>query len=116
VSARPACLLSDLPEVGAVRVVLDGEPVAVVRDEEGHLHAIGDTCSHAEVSLSEGEVEGCTIECWLHGSQFDLHTGEPVQLPAIRGVPVYRVSLDGDTVMVDVTQNASAGAGATKER
>ncbi len=51
--------------------------VAVVRDEDGDVHAVDDTCSHANVSLSEGEVDGCTIECWLHGSRFDLRTGEP---------------------------------------
>jgi 3-phenylpropionate/trans-cinnamate dioxygenase ferredoxin subunit len=108
-TARRVLSLSDLPEVGAVRVVLDGVPVAVVRDEEGHVHAIGDTCSHAEVSLSEGEIEDCTIECWLHGSQFDLRTGEPLALPAIRPVPVYPVILDGDDVLVDVELPVNAG-------
>ncbi len=103
-SAVVACRLADLPDVGALRVVLDGEPVCVVRDEEGHLHAIGDTCSHAEVSLSEGEVEDCSIECWLHGSRFDLRTGEPLQLPAIRPVPVYFLTLEGDDVLVDITR------------
>jgi len=109
VSARPVLKLSDLPEVGAVRVVLDGVPVAVVRDEKGHVHAIGDTCSHAEVSLSEGEVEDCTIECWLHGSRFDLRTGQPTALPAIRPVAVYPVTIDGDDVLVDVHLPVNAG-------
>jgi 3-phenylpropionate/trans-cinnamate dioxygenase ferredoxin subunit len=81
-SAQRACSLDELPEVGAVRVVLDGVPVAVVRDEDGEVHAVSDTCSHAEVSLSEGEVDDSTIECWLHGSRFDLRTGEPTALPA----------------------------------
>ena len=98
------CALGDLPDVGALRAEVDGEPVAVVRDEEGHVHAIGDTCSHANVSLSEGEVEGCTIECWLHGSMFDLRTGEPLALPATSPVPVYPVTIDGDDVYVDVTR------------
>ena len=108
-SGRRALALSDLPEVGAVRVVLDGVAVAVVRDEEGHVHAVGDVCSHAEVSLSEGEVEDCTIECWLHGSQFDLRTGRPLALPAIRPVPVYPVTIDGDDVLVDVEIAVNAG-------
>ena len=108
-SARPVLRLSDLPDVGAVRVVVDGLPVAVVRDEDGHLHAVGDTCSHAEVSLSEGEVEDCTIECWLHGSRFDLRTGQPLALPAIRPVPVYPVTIDGDDVLVDVTTTIDTG-------
>jgi len=98
-----ACGLADLPRTGAVRVVLDGTPVAVVRDEKGHLHAVGDTCSHAEVSLSEGEVEDCSIECWLHGSRFDLVTGQPTALPAILPIPVYPVTVDGDDVLVDVS-------------
>lgn len=101
-SPQKAVLLSELPEVGAVRVVLDDLPVAVVRDGEGHVHAVGDTCTHAEVSLAEGEVEDCQIECWLHGSMFDLRTGRPTSLPAIRPVPVYPVTIDGDQVLVDV--------------
>ena len=104
-SARPVLRLSDLPEVGAVRVVLDGVPVAVVRDEEGHVHAIGDTCSHAEVSLSEGEVEDCTIECWLHGSRFDLRTGKPTGLPATEPVPVFPTQINGDDVLIDLGDN-----------
>ena len=108
-SAERAVRLSDLPVVGAVRVVLGGLPVSIVRDEEGHVHAIGDTCSHAEVSLSEGEVDDCTIECWLHGSRFDLRTGQPTALPAIRPVPVYPVTIDGDDVLVDVAVAVNAG-------
>lgn len=102
-SAQRACSVTDLPGTGAKRVVLDGVPVAVVRDEDGALHAIGDTCTHAEVSLSEGEVEDCAIECWLHGSRFDLQTGRPLALPAIRPVPVYPVTIDdAGQVLVDV--------------
>ncbi|MFN8077869.1 MAG: non-heme iron oxygenase ferredoxin subunit [Kineosporiaceae bacterium] len=102
-SAVRVLSVADLPGAGAVRVVVDGVPVAVVRDEDGGVHAVGDTCSHANVSLSEGEVEDCTIECWLHGSRFDLRTGQPLSLPAMRPVPVYPVTLDGDDVLVDVT-------------
>jgi 3-phenylpropionate/trans-cinnamate dioxygenase ferredoxin subunit len=114
-SAQRACSLADLPEVGTLRVVLDGLPVAVVRDEDGEVHAVSDTCSHAEVSLSEGEVYESTIECWLHGSCFDLRTGEPTALPAIRPIPVYPVTIDGGDVLVDVSTTISAGgAAATK--
>ena len=73
-----------------------------MKDSDGNLHAIGDTCSHAEISLSEGDVEGCTIECWAHGSSFDLRTGEPLTLPAYEPVPVFALSLDGEDVYVDV--------------
>ena len=107
-SFRRACGVAEVPDVGGLRVVLEGIPVAVVRDEDGDLHAVGDTCSHAEVSLSEGEVEGCTIECWLHGSRFDLRTGEPTSLPAITPVPVYPIIVDGDDVLVDVTSTVTA--------
>jgi 3-phenylpropionate/trans-cinnamate dioxygenase ferredoxin subunit len=102
VSFQPAVHLDDLPDVGAVQVVLDGQPVSVVRAEDGSLHAIDDTCSHAEVSLSEGEVDGCTIECWLHGSRFDLRTGQPTGLPATQPVAVYAVRVVDDVVHVDL--------------
>lgn len=105
-SAQLACMTSDVPAGTALRVELEGETgvveVAVVRDEEGTLHAISDICSHGQVSLSDGDVDGCTIECWLHGSTFDLRTGAPLALPATRPVPVYPVTVDGERVLVDV--------------
>jgi nitrite reductase/ring-hydroxylating ferredoxin subunit len=106
-TAQLACLTEDVPEGGALRVELDGPDggvveVAVVRAEDGTLHAISDVCSHGAVSLSDGEVEGCTVECWLHGSRFDLRTGEPLGPPAVRPVPVYPLTVDGERVLVDV--------------
>ena len=95
--------LSDLPDVGAVQVRIDGRPLSVVRAEDGSLHAIDDICTHANVSLSEGEVEDTTIECWLHGSRFDLRTGEPTGLPATVPVGVYAVTIEGDDVLVDIS-------------
>ena len=94
-----ACSLADVPDGGAVRVLLDGVPVAIVRSD-GEVYAIHDVCSHANVALSEGEVEGRTIECWLHGSRFDLVSGRPTGLPATQPVPVYPVKLEGDDVYV----------------
>jgi 3-phenylpropionate/trans-cinnamate dioxygenase ferredoxin subunit len=102
VTFQPAVSVDALPDVGAVAVLLDGHHVAVVRDEDGDLHAVDDTCSHANVSLSEGEVDGCTVECWLHGSRFDLRTGKPTSLPAIRPIAVYPVRLEDGQVLVDV--------------
>jgi 3-phenylpropionate/trans-cinnamate dioxygenase ferredoxin subunit len=61
-----------------------------------------DECSHAAVPLSEGDVEGNLIECWLHGSQFDMRTGKPTSLPASEPVAIYPVRVDGDDVLVDV--------------
>lgn len=105
-SAQLACLAADVAVGAAVRVEIAGASgpveVAVVRDDEGDLHAISDICSHGAVSLSDGEVEGRTIECWLHGSRFDLRTGAALSLPATRAVPVYPVTLDGERVLVDV--------------
>ena len=105
-TAQLACMTSDVPEAGTFRVELEGPSgpveVAVVRDEDGALHAISDICSHGAVSLSDGEVEGCTVECWLHGSRFDLRTGEPLGPPAGRPVPVYPLTVDGERVLVDV--------------
>ena len=99
------CALSEVPENGALRVELADVDVAVVRYEDD-VYAIQDVCSHAEVPLSEGDVEefhgAPTIECWLHGSCFDLTSGRPTNLPATEPVPVYPVRVDGDDVFVDV--------------
>ncbi|MGW2376158.1 MULTISPECIES: bifunctional 3-phenylpropionate/cinnamic acid dioxygenase ferredoxin subunit [Kitasatospora] len=100
-----ACALSDLQEDVPKRVDLNGVPVSIVRTEEG-VFAINDTCSHANVSLSEGEVEDCMIECWLHGSSFDLRTGKPSGLPATKPVAVYPVKIEGDDVLVSVNQES----------
>ena len=100
-SVQPACAVSDVPDGTAHRVVLDGRAIAVVHTS-GEWFAILDQCSHADVPLSEGEVDGCTLECWLHGSRFDLRTGKPSGPPATQSVPVYPVSVEGDTVFVTV--------------
>jgi 3-phenylpropionate/trans-cinnamate dioxygenase ferredoxin subunit len=89
--------MSDFTHVVAVEALADRKPHRVVIGEiaiaivsiDGEIFAIGDRCSHADVSLSEGEVEGCSLECWLHGSAFDLRTGTPLTLPAIEPVPVF---------------------------
>ena len=98
-----ACAAADVADGTAVRVVVDGIPVAIVRSS-GEVYAIHDVCSHANVALSEGEIEDQTIECWLHGSRFDLVTGRPTGLPATQPVPVYPVKIDGDDVLVSVTK------------
>ncbi|MED7949195.1 bifunctional 3-phenylpropionate/cinnamic acid dioxygenase ferredoxin subunit [Kitasatospora sp. NPDC058201] len=100
-----ACALSELAEDEPKRVDLNGVPVAVVRTDEG-VFAINDVCSHANVALSEGEVEDCMIECWLHGSSFDLRTGKPSGLPATKPVAVYPVKIEGDDVLVSVNQES----------
>ena len=96
------CKASDVQVKQALRILIDDYPVAVVRDSDGELHALGDTCSHEDYSLSEGDVEDCTIECWGHGSQFDLRSGQPLSLPAYDPVPVFALTVEGDDVYVDV--------------
>ena len=96
------CRVDDVEDGAAIRVMVDGLPVAIVRSD-GEVYAIYDVCSHANVPLSEGEVDDQTIECWLHGSRFDLVTGRPTGLPATKPVPVYPVKIDGDDVLVSVT-------------
>ena len=96
-----ACALADLTPGTPLAVVVDGVEVAVVRDGDD-VFAISDECSHAAIPLSEGEVEGCEIECWLHGSRFDLRTGKPSGPPATDPVPTYPVRVEGDDVLVDV--------------
>lgn len=97
-----ACAVEDVPDDGALHVDLGGTPVAIVR-AEGAVYAIRDVCSHEKVPLSEGDVEGATIECWLHGSCFDLATGAPIGLPATQPVPVYPVTVSGNDVYVGLS-------------
>ena len=98
------CRVDELPEVGAAAADINGTIVAIVRTETGEIHAVDDTCSHANVSLSEGELDGCTLECWLHGSRFDLRTGEPTGPPAITPIAVHTVRTEGDDVFVALSE------------
>jgi 3-phenylpropionate/trans-cinnamate dioxygenase ferredoxin subunit len=93
------CALDDVPDEGALRVEVGGKPICIARSQ-GEVFAISDICSHADVSLSEGDVEDGTIECWLHGSRFDLRTGAPTGLPATKPVATYPVTVEGDDVLV----------------
>jgi 3-phenylpropionate/trans-cinnamate dioxygenase ferredoxin component len=104
---QKVCTVGEVPDTGVVGAVIDGVPVAVVRSE-GELHAIHDVCSHEEIPLSEGDVDDGEIECWLHGSRFDLASGRPTGLPATEPVPVYPVKIDGDDVLVDVRHPLNA--------
>jgi 3-phenylpropionate/trans-cinnamate dioxygenase ferredoxin subunit len=94
--------LAALPDDMAIGVEIDETPVCVARSG-GVVYAVHDVCSHAEIALSEGEVEDGTVECWLHGSAFDLATGKPTTLPATKPVPTYAVRVDGDEIFVDIT-------------
>jgi 3-phenylpropionate/trans-cinnamate dioxygenase ferredoxin subunit len=94
---------SDLTSGKPAKVSLGEKDVCVVRlDEE--VFAVADICSHSEASLSEGEVNGEKIECWLHGAEFSLRTGEALTPPATEPVDVYEVKRDGDTVTISERQ------------
>jgi 3-phenylpropionate/trans-cinnamate dioxygenase ferredoxin subunit len=98
-----ACSVDDVPLGGVLAVEVDGVEIALVRTTD-EVFAIQDECSHAAIALSEGEVdaESCELECWLHGSRFDLRTGKPTGLPATEPVPVYPTRLQAGDILVDV--------------
>jgi 3-phenylpropionate/trans-cinnamate dioxygenase ferredoxin subunit len=96
------CTIEDVPKGTAVSADVGGTPVAIVHAEDGNVYAIYDECSHEQIALSEGEIDGCTLECWLHGSRFDLRTGEPTGLPATRPVPVYPVEVRDGEIFVSI--------------
>lgn len=91
--------LDELPRDRGVRVKVGEDRIAMFRIGDD-VYAIGDRCSHAEASLSEGEVFDKTVECPRHGSEFDLETGEPGALPATKPVPTYEVSVEDGTVFL----------------
>ena len=95
------CALADLKPDLPLRVELAELDVAVVRVGD-EVFAIEDVCSHADFPLTDGEVDGCTIECALHGSRFDLRTGEPTGPPATQPVPVYRTTVIDGEVYADL--------------
>ena len=97
------CSVGDVEPDSAKRVDVAGLRIAVVRIGD-YWYAIADRCSHADESLSEGDVwpEEREIECPKHGSTFSLLTGEPQTLPATRAVPIYEVRVEGDKVMLVV--------------
>ncbi|MEV6348617.1 non-heme iron oxygenase ferredoxin subunit [Actinoplanes sp. NPDC051851] len=94
---------ADVAKGTALQVEVDGVEVAIVHADDDNFYAVRDECSHASVALSEGEVDGCTLECWLHGSRFDLRTGEPSGPPAIDPVAVYPVEIRDGDIYVSMT-------------
>ena len=98
------CTVDELAPGTARRVDINGHRIAVVRCDDD-VFAIGDRCTHADVSLSEGEVmcDEREIECWKHGSTFSLETGDPQSLPATKAVPVYAARVEEGKVVVSIT-------------
>ena len=97
--------LAELPSGTARRYDVAGHRIAVVRLGDD-VYALGDRCSHADFSLSEGEIyeDERTLECWKHGSEFDLETGEALTLPATRPVPTYEARVEGDEIVVVIDE------------
>lgn len=96
-----ACSEGDLALNNPLRVEIDGLALAIVKTDEG-IFAVSDTCSHAQWSLSEGEVEDCMIECGLHGARFDLRTGVQSGPPATSPIPTYLTATADGTVRVQI--------------
>jgi 3-phenylpropionate/trans-cinnamate dioxygenase ferredoxin subunit len=96
-----ACSVGEVVDDKPLAVTVGDVDVAIVRDGDD-FYAIRDECSHAAIPLSEGDLDGCLIECWLHGSTFDLRTGQPTTLPAFEPVPIYPVRVEGEELHVDV--------------
>jgi 3-phenylpropionate/trans-cinnamate dioxygenase ferredoxin subunit len=80
-------------EVGGNRVA--------VANVGGTFHAFDDTCTHRQCSLAGGRVEGTTVTCPCHGSQFDVRTGAVLRPPAVQPVRSYRVRVEGDTLKIE---------------
>ena len=99
-----ACAIAEVEDGKALAVEVDGVELALVRNGDD-VYAIYDECSHASIALSEGDVEGCTLECWLHGSRFDLRTGEPSGPPAFQPVATYPVEIRDGDIYVSTTPN-----------
>jgi 3-phenylpropionate/trans-cinnamate dioxygenase ferredoxin subunit len=97
-----ACAVTDVPEDEPIAVTIGRYDVAIARHGD-EFFAVQDECSHANIALSEGEVDDCTVECWLHGSRFDLRTGKPTGLPATEPVATFPVEVRQDEVYVDTT-------------
>jgi 3-phenylpropionate/trans-cinnamate dioxygenase ferredoxin component len=100
------CSVADVAPESAIPVEVPRNgsrlELAIVHSS-GAFYAIADECSHASIPLSEGDVGEGEIECYLHGSRFDLRTGEPIGLPATERVPIYRCIVEGTDVLVDVS-------------
>jgi nitrite reductase/ring-hydroxylating ferredoxin subunit len=101
--------VSSLQDRKPVKVTVDGEDVLLAKVDDA-VFAVSDICTHSEVSLSEGDIEGCAIECWLHGSSFDLRTGAASGPPATADLQTYKVVIEEDQTdpMIFVSLSESA--------
>ena len=94
--------LSELSS-GEMKMVTLGEEDILLANVDGKIHAVSDLCSHADASLSDGYIEEGEVECPLHGSRFNLTTGEALNLPADEPLKVYEIKVEGDDILVRTT-------------
>jgi nitrite reductase/ring-hydroxylating ferredoxin subunit len=99
----PVAKVADIKDDEALQVIVDGHPYALLWCE-GQVRAVDDICTHEHAYLSEGFVEDCTIECPLHGSQFDARTGKVLSLPATQDLPVFEVKVEGDEISIGIPE------------
>jgi len=99
------CPASDIAKGTVVSAEVNDVELAIVHADDDNFYAVRDECSHASIQLSEGEIDGCTLECWLHGSRFDLRTGAPTGLPATEPVATFPVEIRDGDIYVSSTPN-----------
>ncbi|MGO9446241.1 MAG: Rieske (2Fe-2S) protein [Thiobacillaceae bacterium] len=102
----PAATVAEIPKGGILKVRVDGHPI-VLTSVAGEIYAVADRCSHEDVPLSLGCIQGDTIKCSYHGSRFSLRTGLPIEEPAVSPINVYPVKLEGDTVVIGIEKEQS---------
>ena len=93
--------LDQLAQGKPMRIEKEGKSICVAKIG-GEVFAIEDTCTHSDASLSEGDITDFKIECWLHGAEFDLRTGQALTLPATQALETYAVKIDGISVTVEI--------------
>jgi 3-phenylpropionate/trans-cinnamate dioxygenase ferredoxin component len=102
VTRQRVATTSELPTESMMRVEVDGVPICLVHAEDDNVYAIGDTCTHEEYSLSEGELWDMSVECPRHGSRFDVRTGQVTGLPAVIPAKTYPVTIENGEIFVEV--------------
>ena len=93
--------LDQLAQGKPVRIEKDGKSICVAKIGD-EVFAVDDTCTHSDASLSEGDISDFKIECWLHGAEFDLRTGQALTLPATQALETFAVKIDGNSVTVEI--------------
>lgn len=102
----PKCVVAHVTDLGEAaplkRVEVDGTPICLARLASGEVFAISDICSHEEIELSDGELDGEDVECPAHGSRFNVRTGKVTGLPAEDPVDTYPVTVQNGQIVVEL--------------